>query len=181
MLNQLDLLEIEEVQQSGVQENRFIINDIEGVNWAFRKIKAYHNQKAEIEALAKAEIERIQTWLVNEAKQIDESIAFFEGKLTEYAVVQREADPKFKCSTPYGKIGFRKQQPKWEYDEEKAIHSLKEAGLKELIRVKEEPKKDEIKKLFRVVDGKAVDPDGQIIDGITITDREDKLEIKVVE
>lgn len=180
-MNPLQVLEIDELQQmpEDQRRERFEIKDLDGVNWAFRKIMAYNSKRAELEALARAEIERIQSWLAQESKQINDGISFFEALLTEYAVIQREVDPKFKASTPYGKISFRKQQPQWEYQEETVIQSLKDAGLNDLIRVKEEPNKVEIKKSLTVVDGRAVDQDGQIIDGITIIERPDKVEIKV--
>ena len=43
-----------------LQEQReyFKIENLEGCTWAFRKIRAIENKKAEIEAIAAAEIER---------------------------------------------------------------------------------------------------------------------------
>ncbi|MFT9495855.1 host-nuclease inhibitor Gam family protein [Anaerosolibacter sp.] len=183
MLNQLQVFEIEELKNMTEDEShaRFEIKDLDGVNWVFRKIRANMSKKAELEALAKTEIERIQSWLAGETKQIDDSVNFFEGLLMEYAIKQRAADPKFKCSTPYGKIGFRKQPVKWEYEEEILVENLKKAGLNDLVRTKEEPNKTEIKKKLKVVNGKAVTEDGEIIDGITITEQDEKIDIKVVE
>lgn len=186
-MNALQIAEIEEMELLAEVENatessfRFTVENLEQVNWAFRKIKAYMEKKAELEVLAKAEIERIQSWLAGEVKQIDNSIGFFEGLLTEYAVKQRELDPKFKCSTPYGKVSFRKQQPKWEYEDEVVLDSLKASELNEYIRVKEEINKADLKKAMKVVEGRAVTSDGEIIEGIKVIDQPDKLDIKVAE
>lgn len=182
-MNALEMFEIEEEQRLEEDQlhEKYEVKDLDGVNWVFRKIRAHLSKKSELEALAKAEIERIQNWLAHETKQIDSHINFFEGLLTEYAVKQRELDPKFKCSTPYGKIGFRKQPIKWEYEDEVVLGSLKASGLSEYIRIKEEVNKAELKKAVSVVEGRAVTSDGEIIEGIRVIDQPDKIDIQVVE
>jgi len=179
MMNLLEQYEIQEVEQQ--EREGFKIESLDQVNWAFRKIKAFNTKKAEIEALAKAEIDRINNWKEKELSGITGSIEFFEGLLTAYAITQKKMDPKFKCSTPYGKIGFRKQQPKWEYDEEELIKSLKAAGMSDFIRTKEEPKKNEIKDAVTVVNGKAINSNGEILEGITVVEQGEAISIKVVE
>lgn len=42
---------------------RFRIRDTEQASWAFRKIKKANQELADLEAYAKREIEKIQTWL----------------------------------------------------------------------------------------------------------------------
>jgi hypothetical protein len=92
---------------------------------------------------------------------------------------QRKIDPDFKSvSTPFGKVGFRKQQPKWNYDDQKLVAFLNENELYDFVRVKEEPMKAEIKKHFKVEDGRVYDENGQQVEGITVEIPEDKLEIK---
>ena len=100
--------------------------------------------------------------------------------LVEYFIRQRELDPKFKITTPYGKVTARKQQPKWHYDEAKLIEWLKENN-KDLLRVKYEPDKNEIKRVYKVVGTNVVTEDGEIVEGITIEERPEKITIKVVE
>ncbi|HLR42889.1 MAG TPA: host-nuclease inhibitor Gam family protein, partial [Pseudogracilibacillus sp.] len=60
------------------------------------------------------------------------------------------------------------------------VGSLKKAGMNDLIRIKEEPKKSDIKKAVEVVDGKAINKEtGEVIEGITITERGEKFVVKV--
>lgn len=181
-MNALQMFEIEDsALEKSETKNKYEVKNIDDVNGTFRKIKAFMDKKFELEELAQKEIERVQNWLENEVKQINERIEFYNGRLTEYAVIQREQDPKFKCSTPYGKVSFRKQQPKWEYDDDTVIESLKASGLNEYIRVKEEVNKADLKKAVSVVEGRAITPDGEIIEGIKVTEQPDKLDIKVAE
>ncbi|WDU84234.1 host-nuclease inhibitor Gam family protein [Caloramator sp. Dgby_cultured_2] len=157
---------------------KFIIGDLEQANWALRKIAVYKKKQQENEKLAEAEIKRIQNWLERENRQLENSIKFFEGLLEEYARKQKEKDAKFKLSTPYGKLTFRKQQPKWNYDEETLLKYLKQSGKTEFIRIKEEVNKSELKKKLKIVGEFVVDENGEIIEGITIEEQPEKVVIE---
>lgn len=98
---------------------RFTITDLDGLNWAFRKLAALVAKKAEIKGLADAELARIKAWSDKENKGIDANVEFFGFMINEYANKQRAADGKYKGDkTPYGAIKFAKQQPEWTYPNE---------------------------------------------------------------
>ena len=137
-------------------------------------------QEIEISSLADSERTRIETWEQSELKKVQGSKEFFNGLLLQYAAEQRANDPKFKLSTPYGKLGYRKQQPKWSYDEAAVLKFLEENNIEDLIRVKKEIDKATLKKSVKVMDGKAVIADtGEVIEGINIIEQEDALKIEV--
>ena len=161
-------------------KKRFRIESTEQANWAFRKLRAINVKSNEIKELAAAERQRIDEWEKKELSVLENSTEFFEGLLAEYFIKQRELDPKFKLSTPYGRVSSRKQQPKWNYEDEKVLNWLKEND-KELIRVKYEPDKREIKKKYEVVGNTVVTEDGEIVEGITVEERPDSINIKVVD
>lgn len=173
-------MELQEALETSETKERFKIENLESANWAFRKLAAIERKKKEVQELAQKEIERIKVWQEQEEKALDNSKEFFEGLLTEYFAKEREKDPKFKISTPYGKVSARKQQPKWHYDDEKLVNWLLEND-KELVRVKYEPDKNEIKKTYKIVGTNVVTEDGEIVEGIAIEERPEKIDIKVVE
>lgn len=168
-------------KQEQVNEEGFKVEDEQQANWALRKIKDLQTQKNENIALAESEISKIEAWLEQENGKLDNSIEYFQGLLAEYAMKQREENPKFKSmKLPYGIVRFRKQQPKWVYDDELLLKSLKEQDAEELIRVKEEPNKQAIKKLFVVENGKLYNPGtGEFIEGVEIIERDEVFEVKV--
>lgn len=187
-LQELEFIEIEEIEEeifhSSEEEvkQRFKIESLEQANWAFRKMAALDAKAKEVKQLAEAERQRIQEYEQHELRSIESSRAFFESLLTIYANQQREKDPKFKVKTPYGTIGFKKQQPKWNYNEEVLVESLESLGLHDFVKVEKEPKKAEIKKSFQLVKGQVIDPEtGAVIEGITVSEQPPKLDIKVVE
>lgn len=188
----LDILQEEEwleavIIQNDIEEGeyteeeakeRFKIKSLEAASWAFRKIKALNQDIEATKALAKAEYDRIKEWEIKATKDTENSIKFFEFLLTEYYLDNKEIYPKFKVSTPYGKVSSRKQQPEWLYDNEKAIKWLLEHD-ENLVRVKYEPDKANIKKAFKIVGDNVVSEDGEIVEGITILERPEAVVIKV--
>lgn len=179
-LMELELEEAIDTIEASQIGGRFTIENLDSANWAFRKLAAIERKRSEIRDLADKEIQRIKEWQEQEEKGLNNSKEFFEGLLTEYFIRQKEVDPKFKISTPYGKVSSRKQQPKWNYEDEKVLNWLKENDT-ELIRIKEEINKVELKKKYQIVGNEVVTEDGEIVEGITIEERPDSINIKVAE
>lgn len=166
-------------QREEEKKERFRVDTHEKANWALRKIKALEEQKQENQQLAETEKAKIDEWLQMVNGQLDHSIQYYRGLLTEYAEELRQRDPTFKSvHLPNGRIGYRKQQPKWIIDEAVLINSLKQLGYEEYIQVKELVKKAELKKRFQVVGEKVIDPEtGELIEGAKVLEQEDVLKI----
>lgn len=170
------------------KESSTIITDISKANWAFRKLVEIEKKVSEVEALAKAELERINEWKNEELKAFENDKQFFNFNLEQYFREQKELDPKFKLSTPYGKVTSRKQQPKWNYEDEKLIDYI-ENYSPGLIRIKKEIDKVGFKKavaeekVFAIVEGGRVvsNTTGEYLEGITVVEREDSVIVKVIE
>lgn len=181
LLEQQEFLEAMQEQPEQERE-RFRVHDLESANWVLRKMAVLRKKEEEIKALAKAEVERILAWEVKELEAIRQREEFFTNLLAEYLYEQRKHDPKFKISTPYGKVSTRKQPPKWEYpDDETLVKTLKEVGLGNLIRIKEEPDKAELKRIATVHEGKVISPDGAVIEGIRVVEQPEKIVVKLAE
>ena len=172
---------LEDFKEDGLaveKETSTIITDLNKASWAFRALVDIERKKAAIEVLAKEELDRINNWKKEEMKAFEDEKQFFEFNLEQYFKEQKVLDPKFKLSTPYGKVTSRKQQPKWNYEDDKTLEWLKEND-KELIRVKEEIDKAELKKKFNINGNDVVTEDGEVVPGINIETREDSVTIKV--
>jgi len=170
-------------EQEQVEKEAFTIQDDQAANWALRKIGQMQKQIEDNNALAVAEIDKIEAWNKQENKKSQDSIDYFQGLLSYYALKKKKVDPEFKTlKLPNGNLSFRSQQPKWNLDEEKVIKALKESDAKDLIKVTEKPMLAEIKKAFEVNKGKAVNPEtGEVIEGITIEEQPEKFGVKVNE
>lgn len=188
-MNALMNMELDELQEITFQlpeaevKQRFRITDLDSLNWTLRKLAALEAKRKEHEALAKKEYERIRAWEEKVSKDIDDHKQFLTMLIEDFARSQRAADPKWKVSTPYGKVTFRKQQPKWTYDEQKALESVETAGLYKYIRVKKELDKTALKASVNVLeDGRVVDAEtGSFIEGVAVTEQAESVKVEVVE
>lgn len=180
-MDELNKMEIQEVEDMDKEERKgFEIGNIELCNWAFRKIKAYENEIKQIDELADREIKRIEDWRKKESQKAEGQINFFEGAITEYFIKMRKKNPEYKVNTPYGQVSIRKQQPKWHYDDTKILNWLRK-NKPEMIEIQEKFNKNDIKQSFKVVGDKVVDKNGEIVEGVKIEERADKINIKVVD
>ena len=166
-MNILQEIELEETNEI----EAFTIDNLEKANWAFRKMAALNAKIAEKEELAAAEQERITNWLENGTKADKESIQFFEKLLTDYYITLRAEDPKARLTTPYGRVTSRKLQPKWEFEEEKAVKYFRE-NYPEIVKavITETFSKADAKKLLSFTeDGIVVDEYGEIVEFARVT------------
>lgn len=168
-LQQNELLEVDQLQDA---EQQFEITDINGLNWAFRKISALKAQEKEVTTLANVERDRITEWEQSELKPIHNDISFFETHIRRYHMEQLAADPKKKTiSTPYGKSKSRtsKEAPE-QQDKEKLLQYAIENELDDCIKT--EVKWGDLKKNLSIVEISGekviVDEDGQIVPGVTV-------------
>ena len=105
-MERIEILEFDIDNNEEVKEikQEFKLHDLDSCNWAFRKLSAIKVKEDKINELSKNEIERINKWKEEELKKTEDNKAFFEGLLTEYFIIQKQVDPKFKISTPFGKV-----------------------------------------------------------------------------
>lgn len=181
-VNPLFQFELDELEQQEHEERQsFQVTDLDSLNWVFRKLAAIESKKKDVNALADAEVHRIESYRQKELDKLKSNEEHLQTLVSEYAARRRAEDPKFKTEkTPYGSVGFKKQQPKWNYDDQTLVDWLFENDYgKNLVRTKFEPVKTDIKKLFKVTEaGQVVDPSGQIVEGIQVEHRGDELVIK---
>lgn len=168
-------------EKEGINEAFEVVNDSQA-NWALRKIKEHQQEIKWNQEMAQYEIEKIEEWEEQVNQPLTRSIDYFQGLLAQYAMAKKEADPEFKSlKLPNGNLQFRKQQPKWNYDNKKVVESLKQLGMTDYIRVKEEPAKSDIKKVLTVAGDKVVNENGEVVEGIEIEERDESFSVKINE
>lgn len=187
-MNWLDEAELEQLNDMETREGtedqrmeRFKITDLSSLNWALRKLTTLEKAHSEELAVAQEELTRIQDWFKKQDSAYQGAKSFFEGLIEQYAKDQIAADSKWKGSSPYGYVSFRKQQPLVDYgDADALVKYLEENGGSELVKVEKKPRKDEIKKTFEIKNGVMVNHrTAEIIPGITVTEREPIVTIKL--
>ena len=162
-----------------MSDEKFVVDSDSKADWVLQKIKELKEKKQEKEELAEERIYQIEQWLKEETNKLNNQIENFEAMLAEYADKLKEQDPDFKTkSLPFGKIQYRKQRAKWQYDNEK-LTEYAEKNIPKAVKTKKKVDKRELKKLVEVAGDKVVHPEtGEIVEGIKVQERGEKLYIK---
>lgn len=160
-------------------KEEYSIKDLSASIWAFEKLKELQDKKKEVEKIGESLItektERIKRWVDDELAPIENQMNYFKTKILEYYVVEKQNNPKFKLTTPYGKVDTRTAK-KWYYQDAVLLEYLKE-NEPELVRVKEEVNKADLKKKYPAGINETT---GEIIPGVDIqieTTSEVKVEV----
>lgn len=180
LLKDLELF-IEEESSVNDSNNDYKIKNEEEANEVLRRIQYFKTEIEKIEKISESEIERY-TNIINNYK--NKKILDFSNRLNHYELLLEDyakeelAGKKTKTiSLPFGKIGFKKQQDTFEYDDEALLNYLKE-NSNEFVKTvtKESVEKAKLKKACTVEDGH-IYLDGKLVDGVKVTKNEDKFVI----
>ena len=174
-----ELQEEEEEEEEEEIRPAFVVDDDTKAEWCIRKIR----EKNQELATWKDHYEKLFAAV---EKKINEDLDYFNMQLEIYLRRQIEAGFAKKTKTqenyalPSGKLVLKKQEPEYERDNDKIIAWLKENKMTELVKVKEEPNWQELKKKLVYMDGHmATAEDGEIVPGIKATKRPDKFAVEV--
>lgn len=175
-MNQLQMQELEELQVTHDEQQerpQFIITDLNGLNWAFRKMSAITAKMNEVKSLAKAERERIDTWEQKECAGYESDLEYFTQQISQYHASVLKKDPKAKSiKTPYGVAKSTTTKPTPEKTDEKALVEYAKANDVPVVEevVTEKLKWAELKKMLSVVEMNGeqvvIDENGQVVPGV---------------
>lgn len=182
-MNELDAYELSELDNlkniTEEDKKKFKVTNAQSANWVFRKIRTINLKIKETDDMYNEELSRIQKWKESQNKQYEELKEFFEGLITEHIMEEKNKDPKYKLSTPYGSAYLKQNPDKWIYEEEKLKDWLKK-NKSDLLNIETSVKKKDLKEYAAVINGKAIDiHTGEEIAGVTIVDGEKIAIIKV--
>lgn len=163
----------------GADDEQFKIDSPEKADWALRKyaqakqaIDEYTRQRDEM-------IARANEWLAEVSKPHLETMHRMESLLMEYHREVLKQNPKAKTiKRPVGRLVARKQPDKWIYRDDDLLRWLKE-HRPDLVRIKEEPNKAELKKVAKVHGDWVYTEDGERVEGVMVTPGEIAFKVEV--
>ena len=160
------------------EDTGFVIDTDAKAEWALGKIRA-----------ARADRDRMVAWYEAKIKEIKEQTEvdtiYLENMLVNYFRMTEAAHKRTKTqesySLPSGKLVLKKQNPEYDYKThaKDTIAWLKANKMERFVKVKEELDWDGLKKTTGTIGGNVVTEDGEIIPGITVTEREEKFVVEV--
>ena len=161
----------------------FSIKDERQANYFIGKVKEIREQREAYARQAQAALDsytaKVQKFLDRTVGPLDRQEEFFMAALEQFALTERQANPKLKTFKYIeGTLSFKAQQNEYIYDDKRLLEYLeKHPELDKYIRRKLEPNKSELKKAAEVKDGRLFINDNPI-DGVTVSPRDEKFEVK---
>lgn len=162
-------------EQEREQEQEIEVRtDIEA-GWQLERRKKIIADRDELIAFYKDQIEEVKA-------DAEWKLGFVERALRAFFNTRPHQKTKTQeyVKLPGGKLILKVQNPEYEYKKNQAetIEWLKQNGMSEYVKVKEELDWDSLKKVTGTVDGRIVTGDGEFIPGITVTERDPKFTIE---
>ena len=165
------------------KSDREIIQNPQQANYFCKVVNELREERAKTEELINQELERVQreyeAYKTKEFNRIDGQIQYFSGLLESYATKELQNSKKRSIKLPHGTLSIKKQQDKYDYDEEAIIECLKKNKQDKFIKVQtvETVNKKDLKKEGFSHNGKLY-LDNIEVKGIVITAQPDKFEVK---
>lgn len=165
------------------ESDREIIQNPQQANYFCKVVNELREERAKTEELINQELERVQreyeAYKTKEFNRIDGQIQYFSGLLESYATKELQNSKKRSIKLPHGTLSIKKQQDKYDYDEEAIIECLKKNKQDKFIKVQtvETVNKKDLKKEGFSHNGKLY-LDNIEVKGVVITAQPDKFEVK---
>lgn len=180
-------MEEEEVKVLGIdiEKEGFKIETKEQANYFLKKLSEAEMEIEEVQAAAKKEIEevkqRVDSWLTTQLNPLQRSVQYYTTLLQNFADDMDLKNAKKKTiSLPYGKLSYKNQQDKYEYNDEKAAIAFLETDdslKKKYVNYKPALNKTDLKKQAVVKNGKLF-IDGKEVPGIEVIPQDQAFIVK---
>lgn len=167
-----------------------LIDSIQKANYFVKLVSKIKEDIDSINLLCNEEIEKvtdkINAYRQSQIKPLENQMAYYSKLLQNFTEKELADSNKRSIKLPYGTLSMKKQQPKWEYgDEKELVKLLKENNLDNLVSEKVTYSLD--KKTFK--DVVIVTDNGVVLSkedktfiplpGVTVVDQGDKFTIKI--
>jgi hypothetical protein len=165
------------------KSDREMIQNPQQANYFCKVVNELREERAKTEKLINQELERVQreyeAYKTKEFNRIDGQIQYFSGLLESYATKELQNSKKRSIKLPHGTLSIKKQQDKYDYDEDAILECLKKNKQDKFIKVQtvETVNKKDLKKEGFSHNGKLY-LDNIEVKGVVITAQPDKFEIK---
>lgn len=165
------------------KSDREMIQNPQQANYFCKVVNELREERAKTEELINQELERVQreyeAYKTKEFNRIDGQIQYFSGLLESYATKELQNSKKRSIKLPHGTLSIKKQQDKYDYDEDAILECLKKNKQDKFIKVQtvETVNKKDLKKEGFSHNGKLY-LDNIEVKGVVITAQPDKFEVK---
>lgn len=161
-----------------------LIDSQEKANYFLKLISNLRKDKEEINTICDAEIakttQRVNAFRDERLASIVKQEQYYESLLRNYTEHMVANQKRKSLPLPYGTIGLKKQQPKWEYDDETLLEWIRQHNP-DLVNEKTtfSVDKTKLKKTVNLDDNNVPRINGEELPGVTVTPQPDKFNITI--
>ena len=175
-----------EIKITGEEEQDApLIDSLQKANYLLKLVSKIKEDIDSINMLCDGEIEKVTTrvnaYRDSQIKPLANQIAYYERLLKNFTEKELAETNKRSVKLPYGTLSMKKQQPKWDYGDEKVLVKwLQENDFNDLLSKKEtfSVDKKHLKELVKLEEH-GVSLHGMYIPGVDVIEQEDKFTIKI--
>lgn len=160
---------------------QFVIDNDYKAEWALKQIKEHQAERDRLVNVCELAIQEYEAKIESYKKQCDYEVSGLINMLAQYfnSVEPKETKTQLNYKLPSGKLQFTKPKEDFEKNEETLLKYLKENQLNDYIKTEERPVWGEFKKTLSVIEGKAIDADGQVVEGITVVEKPGEFKVVI--
>ena len=168
-----------EFEQPGCEG--FKIDNDQKAEWALAKIREEQAEAQRIMNVCKSMILHYEEQMKKAEEGLEKKTAYLRSQLEQYfdSVEKRRTKTQEVYKLPSGTLRRKYPGPQFKRDDDALVKWLKERNMKDYIKVKETADWANLKKAIQVVGNKAVDENGEVVEGITVVDRPPVFEVEV--
>ena len=159
----------------------FKIDNDQKAEWALAKIREEQAEAQRIMNVCRSMIMHYEQQLKKAEEDLEKKTAYLKSQLEQYfdSVEKRRTKTQEVYKLPSGTLRRKYPGPQFKRDDDALVKWLKERNMKDYIKVKETADWANLKKAIQVVGNKAVDDNGEVVEGITVVDRPPVFEVEV--
>lgn len=162
------------------EKEKFTVRDISSAEWCLKRIAWHQKHKADALAFVESEKAKLDEYLAKVNSEENGSIEYFTELLKPFAMEQLQGSKKKTVNLPSGSLSFKKQSPEFVKNDEELLAFAKES-VPEFVKIKESVDWGEMKKECIIAGNRLVTKDGEIVQGVTVNERDDTFTVKIKE
>lgn len=159
----------------------FVVDNDSKAEWAVKKLDEERKQLQRMTLVIDSMIAEYQFKKQQAEKEFDTNTNWIKGQLEQYfenVEGKKATKTKVTYSLPSAKLVKKLGGQEFKRDEEALVEWLESSNREDLIKVKKSADWITLKKEVKVVGDSVISIDGEIVNGVTVTNKEDVFDIE---
>ena len=157
------------------------VTDDSAAEWALVKLREEENESKRIVDQCQAQIDFYQSRIQQEQERLSHSSGFLKAQLLEYfaTVPHKKTKTQETYRLPSGNLKLKYGKLQYRHDDKALLKFLQDRDMTDYIKTTQAPKWGDIRKTLVPAGDKAVNSDGEIVEGVTVEQGPEEFKVEV--